>query len=142
MSPTLVDLNTKELLAARRSVQREERMLETEGELKEGFEVRSLVACRMTKGGNSVAICASVAELSNELRRRPHIPGKAEAKKIRQLMAKTGWTEEQLRKHPKFGAEIADISNPNRQKISPITAARLAPIYGRGFGRVYKVVKP
>jgi hypothetical protein len=143
MNPTLADLNTKELLAARRAVRNEERMLEREGELKDGFEVRTLVACRLVEGGNSVAIRASVAELSNELRCRPHVPGKAEARKIRQLMSKTGWSEEQLRKHPKFGAEIADTCNPGRRKISPEQAKRLLPHLGRkAIGRSYKIVKP
>jgi hypothetical protein len=143
MSPTLADLNTKELLSARRTLRYEAQILESEGELKPGFEVRSLVACRLVKGGNSKAICASIAELSNELRQRPHVPGKAEARKIRQLMSKTGWSEEQLRAHPKFGAEIAETCNPNRRKISVAEAKRLLPVLGRkAIGRNYKIVKP
>lgn len=137
----LKTISTRELLAARRSVRWDS---ETEGDRVKagGFVKRAFVASRLVKGGEYQGVSATIDELLAELETRPHVPSRSEGKLLRRLMAQTGWTADQLRAHPKFGAQLADNQHPNRHRISKAEAARVLPAVGKThFGNSYKVVK-
>lgn len=136
----LSKISTRELLKELRS-RRSFGIGEEVSGCKPTFIKRGNVAFRLVEGGNTDVAVATTAELVAELDTRPHVPGKPEGKTLRRLMAKTGWTEEQLRAHPRFGMELADAQHPNRQKISPSWARQLKSHYGSRFGSKFKVVK-
>jgi hypothetical protein len=138
---TLQDISTRELKGAIREVRSESERgdpLKSAG----SFQKRAFVASRMVKGGVYDPVSATEAELMSELNTRPHIPGRAEGRVLRRLIAQTGWTAEQLRAHPRFGEELADAQYPNRRVLSPCLAKSYALRYGKNFGKHFKVVKP
>jgi hypothetical protein len=135
---TLDKISTRELLKELRS-RRAWYQDDTSG-TKPEFVKRIFVASRLVTGGEHDAAMATLDELQEELNRRPHVPGKPEGKLLRRLMKETGWTADQLRAHPRFGAELADAQHPNRREIYPWLAKHLAPALGKDFGSRYKVV--
>lgn len=138
---TLKDISTRELMRALKGLH-----VLNEGDPEDPlkfagrFERRQRIANRLVKGGDSEACMATESELIAELNTRPHIPGRAEGKVLRRLMAQTGWTADQLRAHPKFGEELADAQYPNRRHIPQSWAANYQKVYGESFGRLYKVI--
>jgi hypothetical protein len=63
-------------------------------------------------------------ERKNLFRNAGHIPNKLEAKKIRQLMAETGLTEEELRKHKKYRKILSEAQKPEvKEKSDPVLKA-------------------
>lgn len=140
MSVTLKDISTRELKARLRDIRHHEDdgdRLKSDGD----FTKRIFIASRQVKGGDYESAAATVSELQAELATRPHIPNRAEGKLLRRLMAQTGWTADQLRAHPKFGMQLADLQHPHRREISVKEAKRIAPRIGKIFGSIYKVVK-
>jgi hypothetical protein len=101
-----------------------------------------LVGTRLLPGGVPQEVYATLDELTEELKKRPHVSSKLEAKTIRRLRSQTGQTEEWLRAHPKYGQEIADAQNPNRRPVTADWAKRMMPLYGEKiFGRMFKVIQ-
>lgn len=142
---TIKDMSTAELLAAFRAG----RIMPNDWDhkLKRAVPAKVFVGSRKVPGGTAEyplyeSVHALVGEIEAELKTRPHIPGKAEGKLLRRLMSETGWTEETLRAHPKFGEQLADAQHPNRRKISRTEAKRLVPILGRRqIGNTCKIVE-
>lgn len=87
------------------------------------------------------SVGATQSEVLAELATRPHVPSKGEGKLLRRLQAQTGMSADQLRAHPKYGAQLADFQHPRRRVITPAEAERVAPVVGKGFGSMFKVVK-
>ena len=141
MSITLKDISTRELKqrlgTIRLNHEDDSERLKGDG----GFLKRIGIASRQVKGGSYECAAATVDELTAELATRPHIPGRAEGKVLRRLIAQTGWTAEQLRAHPKFGMQLADAQYPYRREISAKDAPFFAKVHGKRFGSTYKVVK-
>ena len=136
MSYTLQEVPTRVLLAALRDFPHEDPYDDAAPEVVYVHKRPANVP-----GGFDV-IHATHDAIRTELRTRPHVPGKKEAQILRRLMAQTGWTEEQLRAHPRFGMELADAQFPNRRVLEPGPYAdRLRQSLGdHWFGRQYKVV--
>lgn len=107
---TIKDFSTRELLVALRA---------------QGyafFEIDSkdrsvFVGSRILKGGNTFSFYAEKKDILEELKTREHVPSKREGKLLRRLRSQTKMTEEQLRKHPKYGKLLVDSqqSYPRRE---------------------------
>jgi len=136
MTHTIQDLSTRELLSAFRA-------LRIEGRSGCGPNTGAdtvVVGSRLHPGGVVGGVSCTEDELLAEIALRPHVPSKQEGRVIRRLQAQTGWTAEELRAHTRFGMEIADAQYPNRQEVSPEFAERNADLYGKSFGRLFKVI--
>lgn len=98
------------------------------------------VGQRFLPGGQLCGFYATEESIRFALSKREHVPAKKEGKTIRRLMAQTGMTADELRKHPRFGQEIADAQNPHRTVITSKEAKRLLPALGRSrIRQVYKI---
>jgi len=136
MTCTIQNLSTRELLSAFRA-------LRIEGRAGWGPNTGAdtvVVGSRLHPGGVLGGVSCTEDELVAEIALREHVPSKQEGRVLRRLQAQTGWTVEELRAHPRFGMEIADAQYPNRQQISPVHAERYAALYGKSFGKLFKVV--
>jgi hypothetical protein len=142
---TIKDMSTPELLAALRDVKVMPN--DWDSDAKRPVPRKVFVGSRKVPGGTAEyplyeSVHALVGEIEAELATRPHVPGKVEGKLLRRLMAQTGWTEEALRAHPRYGEQLADAQHPNRRKISRTEAKRLVPVIGRRhIGNNFKIVE-
>jgi hypothetical protein len=132
---TLYDMSTRELLKALRSVPYERYDRYEDDEIE---KIR--VGSRILPGGEQVSVWATRSEIKGALVGREHVPSKKEGKLLRQLKAKTGMTEAQLRAHPKFGQELVDVqlSQP-RRIISKEEAIWYRQVFGSFFATRFKV---
>jgi len=90
-------------------------------------------------GNTFYAVCFATREqVMDELNTRPHVPSGKEGKKLRQLMSKTGMTEEELRAHSKFGMDLGDAGS-RRRRVKAKYARELTDRTGKSaeslFGR-------
>lgn len=93
---TLKDISTRELLSAYHSRYNKDNADWWE-RTREGYVAPEHIFSRMGPGGVPDNVAASYDAIIAELSTREHIPSKREAKLIRQLKAKTGLSEREIR---------------------------------------------
>ena len=103
------------------------------------MQIKVFIGSVTDKGGVEVEIHVTEDELMDELKKRPHVPSKKEAKLIRSLKAKTGQSEEWLRAHPKYGQEIVEVTNPNRVEVSKKEYTKLLPLTNKSYMSKFKI---
>lgn len=130
---TLGDMSTRELLNALREHPHD--YYDPNGE-----PAQILVGSRRLPGGQFASVWATRDEIKGALVGREHVPSKKEGKLLRQLKAKTGMTEAQLRVSPKLGQELVDVqlSQP-RRIINKEEAIWYRQVFGSFFATRFKV---
>lgn len=130
---TLSNMSTRELLKALRTVNY---WLDCRADVEKFY-----VGSRCLPGGDRVSIYATRSEIREALNGREHVPGKREGKLLRQLKAKTGMTDSQLRSHPTYGRQLVDIQRavPRRILRSPAEIRRYQELYGANFANYFYV---
>ncbi len=134
---TISDMSTKALLLARSDFRGYRGCYDFDGCVK--LEDKIFIGSVTDKGGAEVEIHVTEDELMDELKKRPHVPSKKEAKLIRSLKAKTGQSEEWLRAHPKYGQEFFVVTKPNRIEISKKEYVKLLPLTNKSYMSKFKI---